>query len=306
MNTHGESSDISRCGFVSIIGAPNAGKSTLLNKIVGSKVSIVTSKVQTTRTTVKGIVVNNHAQIVFIDTPGVFEPKKRLERAMVSLARDSTIEADLVLLLVDVSKKNVVSDAHKIISKVLDQNLKVILVLNKIDKIKNEKLLSLSQELNDMFEFESTFMISALKGDGVSDLLNTVSDYMPAGPWLYPEDQISDMPLRLLAAEITREKLFQKLHQEIPYGLTVETESWEEFDNGSIKIDQIIYVSKNSHKPIVLGKNGGMIKQIGQLSRLELEEIVETRVHLKLFVKVREKWEEDPERYSIWGLDHSS
>jgi GTP-binding protein Era len=306
MNAVDDNQTALRCGFVSIIGAPNAGKSTLLNKIVGTKVSIVTSKVQTTRTTVKGIVVNGQSQIIFIDTPGVFEPKKRLERAMVSLARESTIEADLVLLLVDISKKNVVSSVKKTIEHVLDKNVKVMLVLNKIDKVNNQKLLSLSKEINDLYDFERTFMISALKEDGVSDLLNIVSDYMPSGPWFYPEDQISDMPMRLLAAEITREKLFQKLHQEIPYGLTVETESWEEFDNGSIKIDQVIIVGKNSHKPIVLGKKGSMIKQVGQLSRAELEDMLETRVHLKLFVKVRERWEEDPERYGIWGLDHSS
>ena len=294
-----------KCCVVAVLGLPNAGKSTLVNTLVGSKVSIVSPKVQTTRALIKGIAIAQQSQIIFLDTPGIFQPKKHLEKAIVETAWQALDGVDFIILVVDATKSyKTLKDQ---IFKVLEQkheNKNVILVLNKIDKIKKERLLEISQKLNDSFSFPATFMISALKGNGTNDLLQYFCDHSPEGSWLYPEDQISDMPLRSLAAEITREKLFLKLHQELPYELTVETELWENFDNGSVKISQIIYVNRKGHKSIVLGKKGEMIKKIGQEAREELKEILGTEVHLKLFVKVQKNWMEDPERLSLWGLDH--
>lgn len=292
-----------RCGYVAVVGAPNAGKSTLINEMVGTKVSIVSPKVQTTRTRVLGILVHDTAQVILVDTPGIFEPDKRknLERAMVAAAIDGLSDADAILLLVDAASYRK-QEIEMIIGRLKGHDRPVLLALNKVDKIKPERLLDLSRELNNLHDFKATFMISALKGNGVQDVVKYLAQIIPEGPFLFPEDQVSDMPMRLLAAEITREKLFYKLHQELPYALTVETENWEPFKDGSIKIDQTIYVSRDNHKGIVLGKGGSLIKEIGEKSRIELEEILDTRVHLKLFVKVRENWMDDPERFSIWGL----
>lgn len=294
------------CGFVAVLGPPNAGKSTFINEMIGTKVSIVSSKVQTTRTIVRGIGLYDDTQVIFVDTPGIFEPKKRLERAMVKAAWSGGKDVDLLLLMADVSEPDL-KQTQYIISQLKDQNYSApcILVLNKIDKVSKNDLLAVSQKLNDLFKFDATFMISALKQDGLSELQSYIQQTMPKGQWHFPEDQISDMPMRLLAAEITREKLFERLHQELPYSLTVETESWEPFDDGSVKISQVVTVSKDSHKGIVLGKGGQSIKAVGQQSRLDLEDILETRVHLKLFVRVKEGWQDDPEQYRIWGLDYS-
>ncbi len=294
------------CGFVSIIGAPNAGKSTLVNRLVGAKVSIVSPKVQTTRTRVMGIVNRAAAQIVFIDTPGIFEPRKRLEKAMVAAAWQGTSDAEEILLLVDAQKGRISEDTKSIISKLKSTKREVILLLNKIDMVKKEKLLELTATLNAEGIFKEVFMISALTGDGVDKLLDILASRMPQGPWMFGDDQISDMPMRLLSAEITREKIFLQLGDELPYASTVETEEWEEFDNGSVRISQTVYVMRDTQKAIVLGKGGARIKKIGQAAREELEEILERRVHLSLFVKVREKWTDDPARYSAWGLDFNS
>lgn len=295
-----------RCGFIAVLGAPNAGKSTLTNALVGEKVSIVSSKVQTTRTRVLGIYLDGPSQVLLVDTPGIFDPQKRMDRAMVSAAWTGAQDSDLSMLLVDASRSKAVEESKPIVEALLEKKRKTILVLNKIDLIQRDKLLSLSEELNNMGQFEATFMISAIKGDGVEALRDHLSQAVPVSPWLYPEDQASDMPARLLAAEITREKLFNQLHQEIPYATTVETEEWEQFDNGSIRIAQVIFVQRDSQKAIVLGKGGTKIKKIGQDSRRELKEIFGTDVHLKLFVKVREKWQDDPSRYSVWGLDFNA
>jgi GTP-binding protein Era len=293
-----------RCGFVALVGAPNAGKSTLLNAMIGQKVSIVSPKVQTTRSRVLGITIEGDSQLLFVDTPGIFTPKKRLERAMVAAAWQGANDADLVGVLVDTSRRGIDDDTRGIIEALKEQQRPAILILNKIDLVKHrENLLALTAELNDAGVFTDTFMVSASNGDGVQDLRKFLAARVPEGPWLYPEDQISDMPMRLLAAEVTREKLFLQLHQELPYAATVETEEWEEFDDGSVKIRQIVYVQRESQKAIVLGKGGARIKQIGQAARTELTEFLERRVHLMLFVKVRENWTEDPERYSVWGLD---
>lgn len=298
-------SENQKCGFVSIIGEPNAGKSTLMNALVGTKVSIVSPKVQTTRTRVLGIAMENSAQIVFVDTPGIFRPdkKSKMERAIVASAWEAIQETDLVLVLVDVSKK--MGEATKIIlDHISEQKVKnCYLVLNKIDKIKRDKLLEISAKINDMCPFQATFMVSAMKEDGVPHLLNHLAKEMPEGPWHYPEDQVTDMPMRLMAAEVTREKLFHALYQELPYHLTVETEEWEEFEDGSVKIDQTIFVTRDTQKKIILGKGGEMIKRLGQKSREELEEIMDRRVHLKLFVKVQEGWLDQNEHYEMWGLD---
>jgi len=296
-----------RCGFVALVGAPNAGKSTLLNAMIGAKVSIVSPKVQTTRSRVLGITIDGDSQIIFVDTPGIFTPKKRLEKAMVAAAWQGAQDADLVGVLVDASKRGIDDDTRGIIAKLKEQERTAILILNKIDLVKHrENLLGLTAELNGEGVFTDTFMVSASTGDGVQDLRTFLAERLPEGPWLYPEDQISDMPMRLLAAEVTREKLFLQLHQELPYAATVETESWEEFEDGSVKISQIVYVQRESQKAIVLGKGGARIKQIGQAARTELTDFLERRVHLMLFVKVRENWTEDPERYSVWGLDFES
>jgi GTP-binding protein Era len=295
------------CGYVAVIGAPNAGKSTLVNTLVGAKVSIVSSKVQTTRTRVMGIVVQDNAQIIFVDTPGIFEPdpKSRMEKAIVFSAWEALEGADALILLVDADapkKKETMAIIDRL--KAAAGNPRpVFLVLNKIDRAKRPNLLVLTQKLNEAYPFAATFMVSAQTGDGLSDIMAAVTPLMPPGPFMYPEDQMTDMPMRLLAAEITREKLFTELRQELPYALTVETENWEPFDNGDIKIDQTIYVTRDTHKSIILGKGGAMISKVGQAARVELESILETRVHLKLFVKVRENWMDKSEHYTLWGLD---
>lgn len=298
--------EATRCGFVALIGAPNAGKSTLLNSLVGTKVAIVSPKVQTTRSRVLGIATEGRSQIVFVDTPGIFKPRRRLDRAMVAAAWAGAAEGDLVLLLIDASLKGVRDESRSIIAQLAQSKRQAILVLNKIDAVRREALLALAADLNTSGVFTDIFMISALTGDGVDDLRRAVAERLPEGPWLFPEDQVSDMPMRLLAAEITREKLFLRLQQELPYAVAVETESWEEQEDGSVRISQIIYVQRDGQKAIVLGRGGQMIKAIGTAARLELEEITEQRVHLSLFVKVRENWLDDPARYSVWGLDYDA
>ncbi len=295
-----------KCGFAAIIGAPNAGKSTLINAMVGEKISIVSSKVQTTRTRVLGIVIEDNAQIIFVDTPGLFKPgNDRMEKAIVNAAWEGVSDCDLILFVID-SVKGLSRPVRTIIDRLKNvTGKKYILVLNKVDDIARPKLLELATVMNQAMEFEATFMISARENDGVSDVVKYVAKHMPDGPFHYPQDQMSDMPSRLLAAEITREKLFRAIHEEIPYDLTVETESWEEFDDGSIKIDQVVFVARDGQKKIILGKGGEMIGKIGTQSRIELEEIFGVRVHLKLFVKVRENWSEDSDHYKLWGLTHA-
>jgi len=292
-----------RSGFVALLGAPNAGKSTLLNALVGQKISIVTHKVQTTRAQIRGIAIEGESQIVFVDTPGIFQPKRRLERAMVAAAWGGAQDADLVVLLYDAGRKRIDADTRRILDGLKTQKRRAVLALNKIDTIRRDKLLALAAEFEAEGLFDRIFMISALTGDGVGDLRRYLAAEMPAGPWLYPEDQLSDLPLRLLAADVTREKLFLKLHQELPYALTVETETWQEFDDGSARIEQTIYVQRDSQKAIVLGKSGRTIKEIRGDAQAELEAMLERRVHLFLFVKVRENWLDDPARYRAWGLD---
>lgn len=293
---------ITRCGFVAIIGAPNAGKSTLLNQLVGSKVAIVTHKVQTTRARIRGIAMEGQTQIVFVDTPGIFKPKRRLDRAMVDAAWGGAGDADLIILMVDMESGRD-SDVDRIVDGLKSQHRRAILVLNKVDACPREKLLKTAAALNETGIFTETFMISALKGDGVADLKKYIAGLMPPGPWHYPEDQAADVPLRSLASEVTREKLFLRLHDELPYSLTVETESWEQKKDGSIRIQQVIFVERDSQKKIALGKGGQTIKTVGQLAREELEQMLECRVHLFLFVKVRENWSDDRERYREMGLD---
>lgn len=295
-----------RCGFVGVIGAPNAGKSTLVNQLVGAKVSIVSPKVQTTRTRVMGIVNKDETQVIFVDTPGIFAPKARLEKAMVAAAWAGAKDSEVVVVLMDVGNGYLNAETKAIIERLKTSNRKVIAALNKIDMLKKEKLLALATEINDTGVFSDIFMISALKGDGVEKLLADIAARMPEGPWMFSEDQISDMPMRLLAAEITREKIFLQLGDELPYSATVESDKWEEFKDGSVKISQTIYVLRETQKAIFLGKGGARIKSLGAAARKELEEILERRVHLSLFVKVREKWTDDPERYRDWGLDFNS
>lgn len=292
-----------RCGLVALIGAPNAGKSTLLNGLVGTKISIVTHKVQTTRSRIRGIAIEDDSQIVFVDTPGIFTAKRRLERAMVAAAWAGVDDADEVVLLYDASQRAVDDDTRAIVDGLKARKRQSILALNKVDLIKRDRLLALAADFQADGIFSETFMISALTGDGVGDLRRHLAARMPVGPWLFPEDQISDMPLRALAAEITREKLFLRLHQELPYSLTVETEDWQEFDDGSARLEQTVYVARDSHKPIVLGKGGRTIKAVREAAQKELEALFERRVHLFIHVKVREKWLEDPARYREWGLD---
>ena len=298
----------SRCGYVAVLGAPNSGKSTLVNSLVGSKVSIVTPKVQTTRTRVLGIALKGPSQIVYVDTPGIFAPKRRLERAMVKAAWQGAADADEIVVLVDAAAAGahgtVGHDTVLILEGLKGAGRSAILVLNKIDLVDKGRLLGLSQALNRGGTFSATFMISALNGEGVADLERHLAALMPEGPWLYPEDQLADIPLRLMAAETTRETLFLALHQELPYAATVETEGWEEFRDGSVKIAQVIYVQRDSQKAIVLGKGGRQIKAIRESSSAELEQLLGRRVHLFLFVKVREDWTEDPERYRAIGLDY--
>jgi GTP-binding protein Era len=291
-----------RCGFVALIGAPNVGKSTLVNALVGSKVTIVSRKVQTTRALIRGIVVENHAQIILVDTPGIFAPKRRLDRAMVSTAWSGAHDADLVCVLLD-AREGLNAEAEAIFAKLADVAHPKILVINKVDLIQREKLLALAKAANDRLAFAQTFMISALSGDGVDDLRRTLAAMVPPGPFHYPEDQMSDAPIRQLAAEITREKIFQKLHQELPYRSTVETDSWTERNDKSVCIEQTIYVERESQRKIVLGKAGATIKSIGADARKEIAEIIEQPVHLFLFVKVRENWGEDPDRYREMGLE---
>jgi GTPase len=291
-----------RCGFVALIGAPNVGKSTLVNALVGSKVTIVSRKVQTTRALIRGIVVENHAQIILVDTPGIFAPKRRLDRAMVSTAWSGAHDADLVCVLLD-AREGLNAEADAILTKLAGVAHPKLLVINKIDLILREKLLALAKAANERMAFEQTFMIAALSGDGVSDLRSTLASMVPPGPFHYPEDQMSDAPIRQLAAEITREKIFQKLHQELPYSSTVETESWTERNDKSVRIEQTIYVERESQRKIVLGKAGATIKSIGADARKEIAELIEQPVHLFLFVKVRENWGEDPDRYREMGLE---
>ena len=291
-----------RSGFVALIGATNAGKSTLVNRLVGAKVTIVSHKVQTTRAIIRGIAIEDRTQIVFLDTPGIFKPRRRLDRAMVTTAWGGAKDADIIALLVD-SERGLKGDAEKILEALKDVKQPKVLILNKIDRVKREDLLALAQAANEAVNFEATFMVSALTGSGCDDLMRYLSQTLPEGPWYYPEDQISDLPMRQLAAEITREKLFLRLHQELPYASHVETEKWEERKDGSVRIEQVIYVERDSQKKIALGKGGEAIKAISTAARKEISEILEQPVHLFLFVKVRENWGDDPERFREMGLD---
>jgi GTP-binding protein Era len=293
-----------RAGFVALIGEPNAGKSTLLNRMVGAKVSIVTHKVQTTRARIRGVAMDGQSQIVFVDTPGLFAPRRRLDRAMVAAAWGGAADADVIVLMVE-AHRGITEGVEKILEGLAEigKGRTVTLAINKIDKVPTEKLLELAQKLNESYDFAETFMISAEKGHGVADLRSWLGGKVPEGPWLYPEDQIADLPLRMIAAEMTREKLTLRLHQELPYQMTVETEGWEDRKDGSVKIDQVVYVVRDGHKGIVLGKNGETIKSIGQASRTELAEFLERKVHLFLQVKVRPNWQDESERYSEMGLD---
>ncbi|MBM1633432.1 GTPase Era [Sulfitobacter mediterraneus] len=293
-----------RAGFVALIGEPNAGKSTLLNRMVGAKVSIVTHKVQTTRARIRGVAMEGDAQIVFVDTPGLFQPRRRLDRAMVAAAWGGAADADVVVLLIE-AHRGVTEGVERILEGLanIGEGRRVALAINKIDKVEAPVLLGLSQDLNARFDFEETFMISAERGHGVDVLRRYLAGVLPEGPWLYPEDQIADLPMRMIAAEMTREKLTLRLHQELPYQMTVETENWEERKDGSAKIDQLIYVVRDGHKGIVLGHKGETIKSVSKAAREELEEFLGRKVHLFLQVKVRPNWLDDAERYSEMGLD---
>ncbi len=299
-----------KCGFVAVMGASNAGKSTLINLMTGENISIISPKVQTTRTRVLGIITEENSQIIMIDTPGIFKPRKKLDRAMVSAAWQGMMDADIILLLIDASNKAINHDAKQIIDRLkkereLGDKRPIWLAINKIDKITPQKLLELSAELNEMLDFDKTFMISALKRKGIDDLKNSLANELPENEFIFDKDDITDMPARMIAAEITREQIYLQLHKELPYAITVETEKWENFDNGSIKISQIIYVEKDSQKAIILGKAGTKIKQLGERSRKNIEKFMGCTIHLKLFVKVKENWSNDPERYIAWGLDPS-
>jgi GTPase len=294
--------DFTRCGFIALIGAPNAGKSTLLNALVGSKVSIVSRKVQTTRALIRGIAIEGQAQLIFVDTPGIFSPRRRLDRAMVTTAWTGAHEADLVGVLID-ARNGIDDEAENILRKLDTVKTARVLVLNKIDVVSKEKLLELAKSANTAVKFEATFMVSALTKDGVGDLKAWLAQRLPPGPWLYPADQISEAPMRQLAAEVTREKLFERLHQELPYHSTVETDVWKELRRGDVRIEQTIYVERESQRKIVLGKGGQTIKAIGEAARKEIAEIADVKVHLFLFVKVRGNWGDDPERYRAMGLE---
>jgi GTP-binding protein Era len=294
--------DDARCGFVALIGVPNAGKSTLINRLVGTKVAIVSHKVQTTRSTIRGIAMAGRSQIVFVDTPGIFRPKRRLDRAMVETAWGGARDADVVALLIDAAT-GIGDDVKALIGKLAEIGQPKVLLLNKIDLVPRENLLALTAEANRLLAFERTFMISAASGDGLADLVAWLAERVPPGPWLYPEDEVSDVPLRQLAAEITREKLFERLHQELPYHATVETEEWKEQKDGSVRVAQTIFVERDSQKKIVIGAGGATIKAISMAARREIGEIAETPIHLFLFVKVRENWSDDPERYRAMGIE---
>jgi GTP-binding protein Era len=291
-----------RCGFVALIGAPNAGKSTLLNALVGSKVTIVSHKVQTTRALIRGITIEGQSQLIFVDTPGIFSPKRRLDRAMVTTAWSGAHDADLVGVLID-ARRGLEEENEAILARLAEVKAPKLLILNKVDVVAKEALLTLANTANQNAQFEATFMVSALTGDGVADLKRWLGAHVPTGPWLYPPDQMSDAPLRQLAAEITREKLFERLHQELPYHSTVETEQWKELRKGDLRIEQTIYVERESQRKIVLGEAGQTIKAIGEAARKEIAEVAEAKVHLFLFVKVREGWGDDPERYRAMGLE---
>ncbi len=294
-----------RCGFVALLGAPNAGKSTITNNFVGSKVSIVSPKAQTTRTTIKGIGVYNDSQIIFLDTPGIFVPKRRLDRAMVASAWSGVGDADIIVLVVD-AKRGYDDETKAIIEKLNTNQTSAILVINKTDLVKTEELLSLCKTLNEAYTFTETFMISALNNKGTDDFYTYLANNLPISPWYYPEDQMSDLPLKFLAAEIVREKLFLYLRQELPYAITVEPELWERREDNSVRAEMTIYVQRDGQKQIVLGHKGAMIKKIGQSARKELEDLLEDKIHLFLFVKVRSNWVDDPARYSDWNLDFNS
>ncbi|EAR51503.1 GTP-binding protein Era [Oceanicola granulosus HTCC2516] len=293
-----------RAGFVALIGEPNAGKSTLTNRLVGAKVSIVTHKVQTTRARIRGVALEGDAQIVLVDTPGLFRPRRRLDRAMVAAAWGGAADADIVVLLVE-AHRGVTKGVEAILERLdeIGTGRTVALAINKIDRVKSEALLALAADLNERHAFAETFMISAERGHGCDDLKRWLGAHLPEGPWLYPEDQIADLPLRMIAAETTREKLTLRLHQELPYQLTVETESWQEREDGSVRIDQIVYVARDGHKGIVLGRKGETAKAVSTAARAELEEFLDRRVHLFLQVKVRPGWLDEAERYSEMGLD---
>ena len=301
-----EHSENTRAGFVALIGEPNAGKSTLLNRMVGAKVSIVTHKVQTTRARIRGVVIEGDAQIVFVDTPGLFRPRRHLDRAMVAAAWSGASDADVVVMMVE-AHRGITEGVGAILDGLSDRggDAPVLLAINKIDRVEAPVLLALTKELNERFPFAETFMISAEKGHGVDDMRKWLAGALPNGPWLYPEDQIADLPMRMIAAEMTREKLTLRLHQELPYQLTVETEGWEEKKDGSVKIDQIIYVMRDGHKGILLGKKGETIKAIGKLAREDITEFLGRKVHLFLQIKVRPGWLDEAERYSEMGLDFS-
>jgi GTP-binding protein Era len=295
---------MTKAGFVALIGEPNAGKSTLLNRMVGAKVSIVTHKVQTTRARIRGVAMEGDSQIVFVDTPGLFKPRRRLDRAMVAAAWGGAADADVIVLLIE-AHRGKTEGVERILENLAEvaKGHRVALAINKIDRVKSNVLLALTQRMNDAFAFEKTFMISAERGYGVDDLRKWLADELPESPWLYPEDQIADLPMRMIAAEMTREKLTLRLHQELPYQLTVETENWEERKDGSARIDQVIYVARDGHKGIILGNKGETIKAISKASREELEEFLGRKVHLFCQIKVREKWLDEAERYSEMGLD---
>jgi GTP-binding protein Era len=295
-----------RCGFVAVIGAPNVGKSTLVNAMVGSKVTIVSPKVQTTRTVIRGIAIEGQSQLIFVDTPGIFAPRRRLDRAMVAVAWNGAQEADIVALLVD-ARRGLDGETSAIVDKFSEtpgaKNLTKILVVNKVDLVDKPSLLGLVSAANERMKFDATFMVSALNGSGVADVKRWLAAHVPSGPWHYPEDQISDAPMRALAAEITREKIYLRLHQELPYRSTVETDAWKELRDGSVRIEQTVFVERESQRKIVLGKDGQAIRAIGSEARKEIAQLIEKPVHLFLFVKVREGWADDPARYREMGLE---
>ncbi len=297
---------VPRCGFAAILGAPNAGKSTLVNALTGAKVSIVTHKVQTTRFRIRGIFIEGASQIVLVDTPGIFQPKRRLERAMVEAAWGGAADADVVLLIFDAGRRDIDPDTRLILDGLKAQGRRAALVLNKIDTVKRERLLALAARFQEEGIFTDTFMIAATTGDGLAELRSFLAGAMPDGPWHYPEDQLTDLPMRLIAAEVTREQLFLRLHQELPYALTVETDAWQDFEDGSVKIEQTVYVQRETHKGICLGKGGRTIRVVREAAQAELQAMLERPVHLFLHVKVRERWVEDPERYRVWGLDYQA